>query len=123
MKCRKFSIYRLIDELFWLIIGIMPWLFYFVYLMHVENPITFDVFMTSNLGIVFSQESLIYVAFNKMFVFGNGFFDIFVSMGTAVQFCVWFFFVQFLHVMFDIIAFIPKLCHEFMYEFCYKNRE
>lgn len=123
MKCRKFSIYRLIDELFWLLVGIMPWVLYFVYVQNVETPMTFDVFMTSNLGIVLSSDSVIYSAFERLFVNGFGFFDIFESMGTALQFCVWFFFVQFLHVTFDIVAFLPKLFHEFMHGFCYKDRE
>ena len=122
MTPKKFSIYRLIDELFWLLVVLLPLIFYVIYSIHAVNPIPFLDYISQNLSLNLNTESIIFSTINEIFTNGFGYFDLFTNMGFAIHFFVWFFFVEFMHVFLDIVLFIPRYCHELMYSFCYEKR-
>ncbi|MBR2870529.1 MAG: hypothetical protein IKB98_04055 [Clostridia bacterium] len=121
MKPKKFCLYKVIDTLLWTLILLLPIILYAIHIVHHDSISLLD-FISQKLSISFNQDSIIYVGIEKLFTNGFGFFDIFNDMGFALEFFVWFFFVEFVHLAMDILVSLPRLFHEFMFKFSY-NKE
>ena len=114
MRQKSCSVREVLDALFWLFLAILPVIMYLFHICCNYAPMTFSAYFLETLSVELSQDSVIYQAFYRIFTVGNGFFDIFENMGAVIDICVWLFFVEFLHVMFDVLVFLPRWCHSMM---------
>lgn len=112
MNTKKFCVYELLDKVFWILIMFMPIIIYAVYLHHADTYVAFSSFLGDGLGVVISTDSILYSTFIDLFVVGGGYFELFGSMGILLDILVWIFAVEFAHVLFDALVFIPRWCHQ-----------
>ena len=117
MKPKKFSVYKVVDIMLWNLILFLPLIFYFVYLLKGESTLTFFNFVSTNLGLTFNENSTVFVGIRNLFTDGYGYFDLFSNMGFALHFLVWFFFVEWAHLLMDILIALPRLFHEWTDKF------
>lgn len=122
MKPKKFSVYKVVDIILWNLILFLPLIFYFVYLLKGVGDLSYFDFVSSSLGLTFNSNSIIYTGLEKLFTNGFGFFDIFLDMGFALDFLVWFFFVEWAHLTMDILISLPRIFHEWTEKFI-NNKE
>lgn len=110
---KKCSVFELIDNIFWGLLLIFPLLSYVIYLMgdNVE-VISLMVFLTDIIPI--AAEGTIFDTFQTLFIEYMPFFS---SMSWIAVIFTWFVFVEFAHVVFDVIVFLPRLCHNWVSRF------
>lgn len=129
LNCRKFSIYRLLDELVWLLVAFGPFIYYALYLGNfvpnesISAPLDIIGFFSEKLSLGIYGNNSLSLAFVRIFGAREGFFEFYESSNALIFFLTHFVAVQFAHVMFDLLCFIPKWCHETMWKFVYNEGE
>lgn len=113
---RKRSISYLIDAGFWLIVSLLPVLFYMI------QPLAYELTSASDTLPTFAQTmatfginntNYLYVAI--MDIFGDqGLMPFFSSDSVVVLFLSYFILIQLLHVFVDFVLFIPRLAHKWL---------
>lgn len=119
---RKRNIPILIDSIFWLIMWLLPVLFYlFNYLAYDINIDTisiasFSEFIVNNFGI--STGSEIYTTLTTIFTDNNylGVIDSNIS-NSLILYVIYIFFIELIHIFVDVILFIPRFAHNFISKF------
>lgn len=107
-----------LDKLFWWIVTLFPIFAYLFFLItaslnQVTSEITFAIFLNERLGIFQSMNSTISIPFYR--IFGpNGIIPMFSNNSGLIQLFSYFVSVEVLHVLFDIIVFIPRLAHKWI---------
>lgn len=114
MRTKTFCVFDFLDKLFWRLIALVPLILYAISLHHASTTIAFSDFLHNSLGVVVSSDSILYSSFTELFVAGNGIFDLFVSGGILIDMLVWLFAVEFAHILFDALVFIPRWCGNIM---------
>lgn len=108
MRTKTFCVFDLIDKIFWILIGLMPVILYAISLHHASVYHSFSSFLQSGLGVTLNPDSIIYSSLSELFVNGGGYFDLFTYGGIFLEIIVWLFSVEFAHVLFDALVFIPR---------------
>lgn len=119
---RKRNIPILIDSIFWLIMWLLPVLFYlFNYLAYDISVDTisiasFSEFIVNNFGI--STGSEIYTTLTTIFTDNNylGVIDSTIS-NSLILYVIYIFFIELIHIFVDVILFIPRFAHNFIAKF------
>lgn len=119
---RKRNIPILIDSVFWLIMWLLPVLFYlFNYLSYDISSsgisiAAFSDFIVSNFGI--SDSSIIYTTLITIFTDNNylGVIDSTIS-NSLILYVIYIFFIELIHIFVDVILFIPRFAHNFIAKF------
>ena len=112
----RFS-YKL-DKLFWWIVTLFPIFAYLFFLItaslnEVSADVTFSDFLNQRLGIFFSMNTTVSNAFYE--VFGpKGILPMFSSNSGLIQLFSYFVSIEIVHVLFDILVFIPRLAHKWI---------
>lgn len=105
-----------LDKIFWFFISLAPLVFYALYLVsHFKQSeyFSFYVFLSNYLGLFFSSNSV----FSSMFssIFGSsGIFPIFSAQSGWLVFFSYLATVEIVHVLFDVMIFIPRLAHRWI---------
>lgn len=107
-----------LDKLFWWIITLFPIFAYLLFLItaslnQVTSEITFAIFLNERLGIFQSMNSTVSIPFYQ--IFGpNGIIPMFSKNSGLIQLFAYFVSVEIVHVLFDILVFIPRLAHKWI---------
>lgn len=112
---RKRNISHLFDCLFWWGIALFPLLLYLCmsFKSGLADVASFDTFYAL-LGIDFT-DNVVYSVLAD--VFGStGVFPLVGNNGALIPF-VWLIAVQLIHLVVDVLLFIPRWCHQLMYRF------
>ena len=112
---KKSSVYDLVDAIFWGVILAFPLIAYVVYLCGVRGsvPMAFTAFLTDTLPLLVSGT--VFETITEMF---TNYLPFFSSMSWVAVLLTWFCFVEYAHVVFDILVFIPRWCHSMIDKFC-----
>lgn len=121
MKVKNFCIYELIDRLFWIALALFPLISYLIYVHQTNLPSihTFERWCSNFLGFEMNVNGTFYSAFIKIFENGFGFFDCFTNMKGLAVYITYLFHLEFIHVILDIMLFLPRWCHSFMRRYDY----
>lgn len=103
-----------LDKIFWWIVMLFPLFAYlgFSLLYPKETPISFCAFFTT-LGIDSWDKNPVYDVLNSLFG-SNGVFPIFNTTPCFVTYFTWCVTVEIIHIIFDVLVFIPRLCHKWI---------
>ena len=113
----RFS-YKL-DKIFWFIISFFPlfsWLIYlFSFSGYNESPLTFFAWIEQNFGFVGQvQNSVIYSTIYQIFSI-TSVNSLFPVLSTSLMaFFTYLITVEIVHVIYDVIVFIPRLAHKWI---------
>ena len=119
---RKRNIGYFLDSIFWLIMWLLPVLFYlFNYLSYDISAsgltiASFSTFITQNFGI--SDTSTLYTSLSTIFADTSylGVIDNTISNSLILYF-VYIFFIELIHIFVDVILFVPRFAHNFIAKF------
>lgn len=114
---RKKTINRLVDSGFWLIIALLPVIFYVVQPLAYELTTTNEVLPSFNdVMATFGMDSSNIIYTSLMDIFGkDGIMPFFGTTSSAVVlYLSYFVIVQLLHVFIDFVLFIPRLSHKWL---------
>lgn len=108
----RFS-YKL-DKIFWWIVTLFPLFAYLGFSLFYpkDTPISFCQFFIT-LGIDSWDANPVYKVFNSLFG-SNGIFPIFNTTPCFITFFTWCVTVEIIHIIFDVIVFIPRLAHKWI---------
>lgn len=107
-----------LDKIFWWIITLFPIFAYLLFLITASlnegvSGTTFAIFMNERLGIFYSMNSTVSEPFYR--IFGpNGIIPMFSENSGLCQLFSYFVSVEIVHVLFDILVFIPRLAHKWI---------
>ena len=107
-----------LDKLFWWIVALFPIFAYLFFLITASltqftSQITFADFLNEHLGIYQSMNSTVSMPIYQ--IFGpNGIIPMFSGNSGLVQLFAYFVSVEIIHVLFDILVFIPRLAHKWI---------
>lgn len=113
----RFS-YKL-DKIFWFVISFFPlfsWLIYlFSFSDYAKSPLTFYAWLEQNFGFLGQiSNSVIYSTFYQIFSI-TSVNSLFPALSTSLlAFFSYLVTVEIVHVLYDIIVFIPRLAHEWI---------
>ncbi|MBE5757327.1 MAG: hypothetical protein E7345_00135 [Clostridiales bacterium] len=110
---RKRTIKRLADTIFWYALYFLPVLI--LILMSLHNPITSLSSVISTLGLDILNDSVIYTTLNSV-VGAGGILPLFSSPDILIFF-TYYICVYILHLLVDIVIFIPKIAHKWLNTF------
>lgn len=110
---RKRTIKRLADTIFWYALYFLPVLI--LILMSIHNPITSLSSVISTLGLDVLNDSVIYTTLNSVVGVG-GILPLFSSPDILIFF-TYYICVYILHLLVDIVIFIPKIAHKWLNTF------
>lgn len=108
-----------LDKIFWFIISFFPlfsWLIYlFSFSSYTESPLTFYVWLEQNFGFMGQiQNSIIFSTFYKIFSI-TSVTSLFPVLSTSlIAFFTYLVTVEIVHVLYDVIVFIPRLAHKWI---------
>lgn len=108
---RKRSMLNLADTLFWYLIYLLPVLMYLINAVN-HDVTTFESFMTTILGFVFTSDNIIYTALIAL-LGTDGILPLFTSQAPLLM-VTWFASMVLVHLFIDFIVFIPRLCHKWL---------
>lgn len=113
---RKRTISYLVDVIFWLVVSLLPVLFFVI------QPLAYELTSSSDTLPSFAQTmatfgindtNYLYVAI--MDIFGEqGIMPFFSSDSVVVLYLSYFILIQLLHVFVDFVLFIPRLAHKWL---------
>lgn len=116
---RKKTIKFVIDALFWVLISVLPLVYYGIYLIHGSEGtlLTFSEFFSSNvLGLLPLSSNII--KDGLIAVFGSsGVLPFFADNNIIFDFSAYFVIINLLHLFLDFVLWIPRLAHKFMNKF------
>lgn len=113
----RFS-YKL-DKIFWFIISFFPLFSWLVYLFsfsgYTESPLTFYAWLEQNFGFLGQiSNSVIYSTFYQIFSI-TSVTSLFPVLSTSfMAFFTYLITVEIVHVIYDVIIFIPRLAHKWI---------
>lgn len=117
---RKRTIKNIADQLFWLIVALMPLVVFLVQHLAYELTSAADslpTFLEFMQGFGISTDSIVYSVLADLFGF-DGIMPFFTQdNNTVLLFMSYFVTVQIVHLAVDFILFIPRLCHKWMETF------
>ena len=117
---RKRTIKNIADQLFWLIVALMPLVVFLVQHLAYELTSSADVlpsFLEFMQDFGISTDSIVYSVLTDLFGF-EGIMPFFTQdNNTVLLFMSYFVTVQIVHLAVDFILFIPRLCHKWMEAF------
>nr|DAV80602.1 MAG TPA: hypothetical protein [Inoviridae sp.] len=108
-----------LDKIFWFIISFFPlfsWLIYlFSFSGYTASPLTFYAWLEQNFGFLGQiQESIIYSTFYQIFSI-TSVTSLFPALSPSLMaFFTYLVTVEIVHVLYDIIVFIPRLAHKWI---------
>lgn len=105
-----------VDKIFWFFISFAPLIFYALYLVSFSDKtqsLSFYVFLSNYLGLFFSSNSVFSSLFST--IFGpSGIFPVFSAQSGWLVFFSHLATVEVVHVLFDVMVFIPRLAHKWI---------
>lgn len=105
-----------LDKLFWFFVSFAPLIFYALYLVsHFKQTeyFSFYVFLSNYLGLFFSSNSVFSSLFST--IFGpSGIFPVFSAQSGWLVFFSYLATIEVVHVLFDVMIFIPRLAHKWI---------
>lgn len=107
--------YRL-DKIFWFFISFAPLIFYALYLVAHFNQseyFSFYVFLSNYLGLFFSSNNVLSSVFSSI-LGPSGIFPVFSTQSGWLVFFSYLGTVEIVHVLFDVVVFIPRLAHKWI---------
>ena len=113
----RFS-YKL-DKIFWFVISFFPLFSWLVYLFsfsgYTESPLTFYAWLEQNFGFLGQiSNSVIYSTFYQIFSI-TSVTSLFPILSTSfMAFFTYLITVEIVHVIYDVIIFIPRLAHKWI---------
>lgn len=113
----RFS-YKL-DKIFWFVISFFPlfsWLLYlFSFSSYTQSPITFYAWLEQNFAFLGQvSQSAIYSTFYQIFSI-TSVTSLFPALSTSLMaFFTYLVTIEIVHVLFDIVVFIPRLAHKWI---------
>lgn len=110
---RKKTIKRLADTIFWYGLYFLPIII--LILMSIHNPITSVSSVIDTLGLSILNDSVIYSTLNDIVGVG-GILPLFNSPDILIFF-TYYICVYILHLLVDIVIFIPKIAHKWLNTF------
>lgn len=108
-----------LDKFFWFVISFFPlfsWLIYlFSFSSYTASPLTFLAWIEQNFGFMGKvQQSAIYSTLYQLFTI-TSVESLFPSLSTSLMaFFTYLVTVEIVHVVYDIIVFIPRLAHKWI---------
>lgn len=113
---RKRNLSYLIDKIFWTLVLIVPLVFYAVYMLSYRftddtmQVMGFADYIINTFGINTSGD--VYVAF--LDIFSNADFLGVLNSGdnSIVLYMVYIFIIELIHVVYDVLVFIPRFAHK-----------
>lgn len=119
MRTKKMSNTRFaykVDKIFWFFISFAPLIFYALYLVSHFNQseyFSFYVFLSNYLGLFFSSNSVFSSIFSSI-LGPSGIFPVFSTQSGWLVFFSYLATVEVVHVLFDVMVFIPRLAHKWI---------
>lgn len=117
---RKRTILNLADNVFWLIVALLPLILYLVQFCAYDltSVTTFDSFASFMSGFGINTDSIVYTSMSDLFG-TSGILPMFdsTSASAPLMYLSYFVMVQIVHLAVDFLVFIPKLCHKWMDKF------
>lgn len=122
MKTRKTSNTRYsykLDKIFWFIISFFPLFSWLIYLFSFSNytasPLTFYAWLDQNFGFMGQvSSSVIYSTLYQIFSI-TSVSSLFPALSTSLMaFLTYLITVEIIHVIYDVIVFIPRLAHKWI---------
>lgn len=119
---RKRNLPYLIDGIFWLIMWLLPVLFYMFNYLAYDIAVSgisiasFSDFIVNNFGISINSE--IYTTLTTIFTDNNylGVIDSSIS-NSLILYTIYIFFIELIHIFVDVILFVPRFAHNFIARF------
>lgn len=114
---RKKTLSRIVDSVFWLIIALLPVIFFVVQPLAYELTTTAEVLPSfSDVMATFGMDNSNIIYTSLMDIFGtDGILPFFgTSSSAVVLYLSYFVIVQLLHVFIDFVLFIPRLSHKWL---------
>lgn len=116
MRKRNFMFYC--DTLFWYIVYMLPVIVLLLSIYRTGEIVSLSSALT-DLGITFVQENIVFDTISSVFGTG-GVFPIF-SNPDVLLFLTYFCYMIIIHLVVDVIVFIPRLAHKWIDKFCKKE--
>lgn len=122
MRMKKSSNTRFsykLDKIFWFVVSFFPlfsWLIYlFSFSSYTTSPLTFYAWIEQNFGFMGNiQNSAIYSTLYQIF-FITSVSSLFPALSTSLlAFFTYLVTVEIVHVLYDVIVFIPRLAHKWI---------
>lgn len=113
---RKKTIKFIIDSCFWVLISVLPLVFYGIYLIHSDEGtiLTFAEFFGSQvLGIIPLTSNIIKDGLIAIFGY-SGVMPFFDDANVFFDFCAYFVIVNIVHIFIDVILWIPRFAHKLL---------
>lgn len=112
---RKRNIAYLFDNLMWFIIYLLP-IFAYLFALKVDSSLDFASFLTSNF-MSFNLGNSLFANFSDIFHLSY-FFDMLDYGSTGFECYIFYFIVaNFMHLVVDILLFLPRVCHNLISRF------
>lgn len=119
---RKRNLPYFIDGIFWLIMWLLPVLFYMFNYLAYDIAVSgisiasFSDFIVNNFGISINSE--IYTTLTTIFTDNNylGVIDSTIS-NSLILYTIYIFFIELIHIFVDVILFVPRFAHNFIAKF------
>jgi hypothetical protein len=108
-----------LDKIFWFIISFFPlfsWLIYlFSFSSYTASPLTFYAWLEQNFAFMGQiSQSIIYSTFYQIFSI-TSVASLFPTLSTSLMaFFTYLITVEIIHVVYDVIVFIPRLAHKWI---------
>ena len=108
-----------LDKIFWFVVSFFPlfsWLVYlFSFSSYTASPLTFYAWLDQNFGFMGQiQNSVIYSTFYQIFSI-TSVDSLFPVLSTSLMaFFTYLVTVEIIHVVYDVIVFIPRLAHKWI---------
>lgn len=108
-----------LDKIFWFIVSFFPlfsWLIYlFSFSSYTASPLTFLAWIEQNFGFMGQmQQSVIYSTLYQIFSI-TSVASLFPALSTSlIAFFTYLVTVEIVHVVYDVIVFIPRLAHKWI---------
>lgn len=108
-----------LDKIFWFVISFFPlfsWLIYlFSFSSYTASPLTFFAWIDQNFGFMGQvQNSVIYSTLYQIFTITSAD-SLFPALSTSLlAFFTYLVTVEIVHVVYDVIVFIPRLAHKWI---------
>lgn len=108
-----------LDKIFWFFISFLPLLSWLIYLFsfssYTVSPLTFYAWLEQNFGFMGQiQESVIFSTFYQLFSI-TSVDSLFPVLSTSLMaFFTYLVTVEIVHVVYDVIVFIPRLAHKWI---------
>lgn len=111
-KTTKNRFFYKLDKIFWWILSLLPFFIYIPYCFCRGELLSLDTFFTTIFDITYNSSNAFTNVLNSLFG-STGVFPL-LNSNWVIRYFAYAATVEVIHVCFDVIVFIPRLCHKWI---------